>query len=108
MVLVSTAQTSLAELMERFLDWILRDRRLRPATAEAYRRDISRFIAFVQERHGGPVPADQVTILDIEEWLASTPELSSTTVSRRLYALSSFLRHLTDRGIIPLNPAARG
>ena len=93
--------------MERFLDWILRDRRHRPATAEAYRRDISRFIAFVQKRHGGPVRADQISSLDIEEWLASAPELSSTTVRRRLYSASSFMRHLTDRGIIPLNPAAR-
>ncbi len=100
-------QAPLSDLLERFLHWILHDRRHSPATAEAYRRDCSRFIAFVQDRRGRPVPAGEITSLDIEKWLASTPELSSTTVRRRLYALSSFLRHLKDRGALITKAAGR-
>lgn len=95
----------LAQLSEQFLQDLVSYRRYSQATADAYRRDIGRFLDFLGPRRPVASPRD-VGTADVRMFLASLTELSAASVRRALYGLSAFFTYLVDTEILLVNPAS--
>jgi integrase/recombinase XerC len=83
-------------------DWLARlanERRLSPKTTEAYARDVTQFIAFLQTYDGETPDRARLTTLkpvDIRAFLAARRRtgVESRSLMRQLAGLRSFFRHL--------------
>lgn len=95
----------LAQLSEQFLQYLVSYRRYSRATADAYRRDIGRFLDFLGPRRPVASPRD-VGTADVRMFLASLTELSASSVRRTLYGLSAFFAYLVETEILLANPAS--
>jgi integrase/recombinase XerC len=91
-------------LLQRFLDWLSHERRARPLTVEAYRRDVADFLGFLAGHLGEPATRAVLSRLepqDLRAWLArrraGPPILSDRTAARALAAVRTFLRWLDRR-----------
>jgi site-specific recombinase XerD len=82
-------------------------------TREAYRRDVSHFVAWCGERDLDVTEVRRAHLDAYAATLANTPNprtgrpLARSSVSRRLAALSSWYGYLADSGVTPDNPMAR-
>jgi integrase/recombinase XerD len=98
---------------ERFLDHLAVERGLAPNTLAAYRRDLRRYVAFLERRGVGRLDAvDESTIRSfVASISASThgPEerpYRATSVARALSVVRSFHRFCYREGVAPADPAA--
>jgi site-specific recombinase XerC len=85
----------------RFLDDLTAGRGFSPKTAEAYRRDLDSWMAFLKERHAGRLPkVDDLRSGHVTVYLASLSKrgLSARTLARQLAAIRSFARWLGRHG----------
>jgi integrase/recombinase XerD len=98
---------------ERFLDHVAVERGLSPNTLAAYRRDLARYVAFL-ERRGVTSPRD-VDESQIRSFVASVsasthgPEetpYKATTVARTLSSVRSFHRFLLREGVTDRDASA--
>ena len=97
--------------VERFLDHLTVERGLAGNTVDAYRRDLTRYVAFLGRR-GVEDPADAgepeisafVRELSSSEYLPGRPYRSSS-VARALAAVRSFHKFLVREGDIDADPA---
>ena len=96
----------LRPLLDSFLAHILDYRGYSAATADAYRRDCSRFIDFL-EQSSHPLTPEAVTTRDVQLFVSDlSSRVGPSSVRRALYALSSFLKYLCYTEIISRNAAS--
>lgn len=83
------------------------ERQVSPHTLDAYSRDISFFIDFLEEHGFGASPAD-IDPKRIRHYLGTLRRdgISQATAARRLSALRTFFKYLKKKGIVDANPAA--
>jgi integrase/recombinase XerC len=92
--------------VEAFLDSILHERRMSPATARAYGSDLAEYVAFVEEKTGRKASLRDLDTLMVRGYLASLfGRNDPVTVSRKLSSLRSLGAFLVRRGLREGNPA---
>ncbi len=90
----------------RFLEELAATRGASPHTLRAYRGDLDTFLDACAAR--GIEDPRAVTPRILRGWLAemSERELARSSIQRRLSAVRSFFRHLLERGLVDVHPAA--
>lgn len=89
-----------------FLAYVRDERRLAPATVDAYRCDLEALARFVESR-GLPADARELDVLALRAYLGSLfGRLGSSTIARRISSAKAFFRFLRRRGDLQENPAA--
>ena len=73
-----------------------------PNTLDAYARDVAGFLAFIAAHHGGAPglgPLARLTVTDMRSWMAAcrADGLGSRSLARKLSAVKSFFRWLSER-----------
>lgn len=104
-------------MTDQFLTYLRAEKRYSEHTIEAYAKDISQFIEFLQVvsagRHissgdGQPVLFDPSAVAtdDIREWILdlSARNLSASTVNRKTSSLRSFFRYMRKTGMTDTDP----
>ncbi|MCX7622555.1 MAG: tyrosine-type recombinase/integrase [Thermomicrobium sp.] len=96
------------EVIERFLDRVVRERGLSPNTVAAYRNDLEQFAWYLREN----CRVDSWDALQgdhLEAFLAFLRErqYAETTAARKLAAIKSFCQFLVRSGLLAENPADR-
>lgn len=90
-------------LLDQFINHLRVERGLAANTVQAYSRDLTRFLQFLENRKLSPLKAsrDQIT-----EYLGELGrELSSRSVHRNISAIKMFFRFLVSEGMIKNSPA---
>jgi len=91
-----------------FLRHLADGRQLSPHTIDAYRRDLTDFRAFLQERDSeADVDWHTIDRLVLRAWLGRLSHLglSRRSIARKLSAVRSFFRFLHREDVIDVNPA---
>lgn len=88
---------------EDWLQWLATEKRVAALTLEAYRRDLSAFLNFLQSHIGGTVDLAALADLrpaDLRAWLArrTNDGLARTSTARALSAVRSLFRYLNKAG----------
>ena len=93
--------------VEPFLDFLALERGLRPRTCKAYRSDISRFVAYLDDRGTDRPPRIGHQLL--HDYLGHLREggLASTSIRRAQSALRAYFGFLVAEGIITEDPTDR-
>ncbi|MEJ2539579.1 MAG: site-specific tyrosine recombinase XerD [Gemmatimonadota bacterium] len=93
--------------LEPFVDYLAFDRGLSDRTVEAYRRDLARFISFVDEA-GRRRPRD-VRAEDVREYVYELHGrgLAATSIRRAQSSLRSYFAFLLDEGVLDHDPTER-
>lgn len=91
------------EQLEAFLDHLRHERRLSPATLQAYRRDLTAYLGQLTPE------ADAFDLNEMRDYLGLRLKrgLSRRSIARAQAALRSWCRYLQNRGRLDDNPAAR-
>ena len=78
-----------------------------PSTIETYIRYLSTFRRWMEKIHNGPVYLEDITDLDIEEFLTGlkNKKIAPTSRSRYLYTFRSFYKFAFKKGIVDKNIA---
>jgi integrase/recombinase XerC len=89
-----------------FLTYLATERRYSPHTADAYRRDLQDFSAYLNETYEAGSPGD-ITRQMVRSWLAGLMEKGyrETSVHRKLSAVNAWFRFLVKNGQVAGNPA---
>ncbi|MEL6582559.1 MAG: tyrosine recombinase XerC [Pseudomonadota bacterium] len=98
---MTEATAGALDLLQRWLDHLSAQRAASPRTVEAYRRDVSRFLGFINEHHGqgmGRARLASVKSTDMRSWIAAERArgLSARSAARGLSAVKSFYTWLAD------------
>lgn len=98
----SSHSTSASSLLNLFLAHLIQERRLSPATAEAYGRDLQGYLGQLAE------DADPFDPLELRDYLSRRLRdgLSRRSVARCKAAMGTWCRWLQARGRLEHNPAA--
>lgn len=90
-------------MLEQFLDFLRLEKGLSPNTGDAYRQDLTEFLAWLQARRVNSI--NQVTRRHIMDYLLDLREKhrAPTTLSRRLVAIRVFFRFLQQEGLLDVN-----
>ena len=104
MAAIGAAPQWAEETLKQYLKGLGLGRRLSPHTVNAYRRDITQFLAFCDRL--GRRSLREVDRGDLRRFFASlhTRGLARATVVRKGSSLRSFFHHLHQEGAIPSNP----
>ncbi len=91
-------------LVEKFIEYLIKERNYSPKTVEAYRTDLEGFFFFIREVYGKDLP--NVNSKDIRRWIVwlSSQGLESRSVNRKLTALRSFYKFLIKTETVSFNP----
>ncbi len=91
--------------VRRFLQYLIHERGLADATREAYERDITTFVTFVESRPTGDV--SRVTRSDVSAFLdlLATLGLAQSSRARYLSTVKHFYRYLASSAVVTNNPA---
>ncbi len=98
------AYAQLQPLLERFVAYLLEEKRASPYTVRNYEREVDQFAHFLAEE--GITAWDQVTPKHLQNWLSTLARegISSASISRRLYEVRAFFRFLERHGYLEANP----
>lgn len=88
-----------------FLDMLMAERGAAAHTIDAYKRDISDFLAFLAAKKSGPLKASADELRAYLEALA-TQGLASTSRARKLSAIRQFFRFLLGEGLRADDPTS--
>ena len=92
---------------QEFLRYLTIERGLSQNTANAYRRDLEDFTAWLADRGVDSFRAvKREMIVDYLENSLSERAMEPATIARRLVAIKMFFRHLEEEELIPTDPAA--
>jgi len=94
------------EQIQRFLDYIVKERGYSSNTLAAYRNDLSQFLEFVEPKVGSWEDVSQKLLMDYIMVMKSDQEYASSTVARKVAAIKSFFHHLVDIGELEDDPTA--
>jgi integrase/recombinase XerC len=103
---------SLADQLEKFVDYLRSQKGCSPHTIRNYRIDLRQFLAFLAERkdtsrEDGSEEGGPVDFLVIREYLAELfGRYKRTTIARKLSAVRSFFAFAEKTGLADANPAA--
>ena len=89
-----------------FIDYLKTEKKLAKNSCEAYRRDVSEFVAFEASRGITDVTASSST--EMVAWLHQLKEKgrSASTVNRKVASIRAFFRYLIERGYTQTDPTA--
>ena len=95
----------LENALDEYMSYLRIEQGSSPRTAEAYRRDLEEYLAFLDKR-GVDAPGDvkRDDVVDFEHHLAEAG-LATTTVRRRISAVRGYHRFLVREGLTSENPA---
>jgi len=99
------AETRDAELVQRFLDYIVMEKGLSRNTSTAYLRDIKRFEEFLKKQGKGLLTAGPREITSFLLWMRETGR-SVRTYTRALIALRGMYRFFLKEGLVGDSPAS--
>lgn len=92
---------------QEFLRYLTIERGLSPNTADAYRRDLEDFAAWLTGHGVDSFRAvKREMIIDYLEYNHTERAMEPATIARRLVAIKVLFRHLEEEELIPMNPAA--
>jgi integrase/recombinase XerC len=95
--------------VDRFLAYLRDQRRVSPQTLRAYRSDLEQFGDYLgaQYEDGKPPGPEEIDALAVRGFVASMSRsgLGKSSISRKLSAVRSFLRHAVREGRIEASPA---
>jgi len=94
----------LVSTVEGWFIWLAHERRASAHTIDAYRRDVSDFLAFLTGHLGGPLSLQSLSDLrpsDFRGWLTRLAErgLARTSIARALSAVRTFFSYLDRQGL---------
>ncbi len=91
-------------LFDGFYSFMVAERRLAPNTVQSYGRDLSRYIAFIEQVPGRHVR--DCTRADLLRFLNHEQEkgLSARTLARMLSSIKTFYRYLVIEGVLEESP----
>ncbi len=92
------------EHLQRYIEHLREDRRLSENTLSSYRRDLSRFIAYLEERQLQLADATRHHIATYVLELKNEGKKAATT-TRHIVSLRSFYYYLSERSVLAHNPA---
>jgi integrase/recombinase XerD len=92
------------ELVQKFLEFLEKEKRLSSNTLQSYRRDIEQFITYLQDvKISNVINTNKTTIIAYLLHLQKKGRATST-ISRNLASIRSFYQYLTKNEVIPLDP----
>ena len=94
--------------IEKFNDYLIKERRYSTHTVSAYMVDLLDLEKFLQQRLNRDVIVDDLTRASLRAFLAQLlkQKYKATTTSRRLASIRSFAKYLLREKVITINPAA--
>ena len=95
----------LENALDEYLSHLRIERGASPRTAEAYRRDLERYLAFLDEQGVGSCDAVTPEIIAAFEKRLAEEGLATTTVRRRISAVRGYHKFLLREGLTASNPA---
>jgi integrase/recombinase XerD len=93
--------------LDRFYDYLEFERGLSPRTLEAYARDVTRLVEFLESR--GVTRADGADADDLREFMYHLKDqgLQASSIRRSLSAVRTFYRFLVAEGLAAADPTER-
>ena len=95
-------------MVDKFLNFLVYEKRVSQYTSLAYGRDLNQFFAFIQTQFH--LHSEQEVIhTHLRAWVVSLIEsqLNPVSVNRKIACLKSYFKFLRSRGFIVKNPASR-
>ena len=92
--------------LKYFVDYLKRERKVSPNTADAYERDLIYFEKFLATR--GIAKAEDAAGADVTAFLMELKDKgrSDATINRRMSSVRAYYKYLLSKGEISVNPAA--
>lgn len=92
---------------DRFIEYMLTERRASECTAVNYRADLERFMAYMEQSADEFDPA-AITKIDLRGWVMAQMEsgVAVGSINRNLSTLRSFFRYMIRSGVVASNPTA--
>ena len=89
-----------------FIEFLKTEKKMAKNSCEAYRRDVSEFVAFEASRGITDVTSSSST--EMVAWLHQLKEMgrSASTVNRKVASVRAFYRYLIDRGYTQTDPTS--
>ena len=93
-------------MLETFLSYISKEKRLSDHTLLAYRKDLEQFHEFLSKEFEIQ-DSSEAQHIHLRSWVVSLSELdlSSSSINRKIASLKSFYKYLLTRELIEQNPA---
>ena len=90
-----------------FIEYLEFEKGLSLNTRAAYRRDLSKFMAFVREKMANNKGPEEITKQDIVAFLAWQVNSGAehSTIARSLSSIKTFYKYLVLDGLVAANPA---
>ena len=95
----------LENALDEYLSHLRIERGASPRTAEAYRRDLERYLAFLDEQDIGTCEAVTPEVIAAFEKRLVEEGMATTTVRRRISAVRGYHKFLVREGLTASNPA---
>jgi integrase/recombinase XerC len=94
------------DLLDRFLDYLDKERGYSDQTIRAYESDLEQFCDFCSDQLGSK-PVTDLTYEDIRDFLGALLRYGyeRRSASRKLSSVKSFMRYLVETDVLPTSPA---
>jgi integrase/recombinase XerC len=92
--------------IDRFLDYLKREKNVSPHTLTAYGHDVDQFVAFIIQysglRNADSFHPEKVTVVDIRLFMGDLLKtgMQPKSIARKLATLKSFYRYLLQEGLV--------
>ncbi len=90
--------------MEDFLSWLAVERGRARNTLEAYRRDLGRYTAQLNDEGFSPIEATEQTLLTFLDGMRADGQ-APASIKRTMVTIRSFHRYMADEGLVRVDPS---